>query len=185
MLSYYLALVEDEGDRTIFTRLYEENHVKVLWIAKRYLKSYELAEDAVHESFISVINNFSKISGNSCQEQAAYLVTTVKHKCIDMLRAKKKGVETVELSEGLAVPFDNVRAEQKLQELSADVRRAVELMQELPPIYHTVIEGRLVQQKTNKELARELGISEDLCAKRYERGRKMLAQKLIEEEIYP
>lgn len=185
MLSFYLGLLESEQDQAVFAQLYETNHEKALWIAKRYFTSEELAQDAVHDACIAVIQNFQKISGKSCQEQAAYFVTTVKSKCIDMLRKEKKYMETEELCEALVLPFDHIRAQQRLRELDSDTRRAVELMQELPAIYRAVVEGRLLADKSNVELSRELGISEDLCAKRFERGRKMLAEKLSKEEIHP
>lgn len=184
MLSFYLQVLEVDSDRVLFTQLYKENKDKMLWIAKGYLTTNDLAEDAVHEAFITAAKNFQKISNNSCHEQAAYLVKIVKSKSIDILRKEKKYQYMEEFSDEAGVPFDHYRAAEELQQLKSDVRRAVEVIQELPPIYRVVIEDRILGRKSNKETAQELGISESLCAKRYQRGREMVVRKLSEEGIH-
>ena len=184
MLSVYLQLLDDDRDRFLFAQLYEQNKERMLWLAKTYVTADDLAEDVVHDAFLSVAKNFQKISGKSCQEQGAYLVKTVRTKSIDLLRREKKYRKMEPWCDDYGGAFDNVRAEEALREQGDDVRRAVEIILGLPAIYRDVLERRLIREKSNKEAAEELGISEDTCAQRYRRGREMVMKKLSEEGIH-
>lgn len=181
---YYLLLLEDESDRAEFEALYQECHELTLRLSFHCLKDHALAEDAVHDAFCSVAKNFEKISGKSCQQKRSYLVITVKRKCIDIIRREKRYRHMAEYSEELTLPYDRARIEQKVQEMQADTREAARLILELPELYRSVLECRLLLEMSNKECAKKLGITEDTCAKRFERGRKMVAKQLEKEGIH-
>ena len=69
MLALYMTLLEDERDIPAFRRLYHTYHDRMMRMALRFFpKDQKAAEDAVHESFLKIIENFSKISEISWEE---------------------------------------------------------------------------------------------------------------------
>lgn len=180
----YLLLLADEGDRWEFEALYQEYYKFALRLAYYSLRDHGLAEDAVHDAFCSIVQNFEKISGKSCQQKGAYLVKTVKNKCIDIVKREARYRGMAVFSEELTLPYDHVRMEEYYKEMRADYKKAAMLIAELPELYRTVMEHRLLEGMSNGETAGRLGITEDACSKRFERGRKMVAKQLNEEGIY-
>ena len=63
MLALYMTLLEDERDKVRFRRLYDKYHKKMAQVARWYFPGDQAGEeDAVHESFLKIIEKFSKIS---------------------------------------------------------------------------------------------------------------------------
>lgn len=60
MLIWLLAMLEDEEDRALFTRLHEKYEGKMYAVALSILKEHHLAEDCVHDAFCAIIQNFLK-----------------------------------------------------------------------------------------------------------------------------
>lgn len=60
MISYLLAILENDEDKQKFIELYEEHHVRVEQTALRILKDPHAAEDAVQNTFLQVIHHLIK-----------------------------------------------------------------------------------------------------------------------------
>lgn len=178
MLSY-LLLLDDPSDAAEFTAAYEANINLMLQAARKFFPeqkgNHNIAEDVVHEAFIAVALNFKKYLSIPCPKRPSYLVTIVKHKCIDIQRRAARHLEV-----DLECAMDMVPPESDLGE---DCALAKELMHELPEKYRLVLECRLLMDMSHKEIAAHLGITEDLASKQYNRGRAMLKERLREEGI--
>ena len=61
----YLAMIDTPAEREKFEILYEKYKGLMLYVADRLLLCREDAEDAVHQAFLSVIENLHKIAPNS------------------------------------------------------------------------------------------------------------------------
>ena len=57
----------------------------------------------------------------------------------------------------------------------------VSLIRSLPEGYRRILELKLVEEQTNREIARRLGLNESTVASRVLRGRTMLKERLEEE----
>ena len=57
--------VENENDRNKTERLYKQYKYLIFSEANKILQDKHLAEDAVHQSFIKIINNLHKIDENN------------------------------------------------------------------------------------------------------------------------
>ena len=68
MLGIYLRLLDTEEEQTRFRQLYEKYRNLMFYVAKGILKDDYLTEDAVHEAFIRIAKNFSKIGEISCPQ---------------------------------------------------------------------------------------------------------------------
>lgn len=173
MLALYMMLLEDEEDKRRVQFLYNTYYGKMVAVAKRYFSNDQRrAEDAVHESFLKIIENFSKISKISCEELPGYLVIIVRNQSIDILRKEKR----------LVLTDDWMPYERPAEAEPGDVfGRLVSIIRAMPETYRAALEMRFVLEMEHREIARVLGISETAAANRVSRGRELLIEKLLEE----
>lgn len=175
----YLVLLEDDADKAAFERLYLSHRYLLLRVAQRFFPTqHERAEDAVEDAFLAIAANLKKISSLSCQETVPYLVTIIKNKCRDILRHEKKYTKIRE-NEADASATDVPQT----AELAENYRRAVQAIYALPDKYRCVLEARLILELDTQEIATKFGISTDLVAKRFARGRALVAEALEKEGI--
>mgnify|MGYP002595244570 FL=1 len=173
MLSYLLAALESEEDKRRFIELYEENHVRAEQTALRILKDPHDAEDAVQNAFLQVIHHFDKISEIPCKKLEFWIISIVKNEALMILRRNQKELPQED--------WDN---------FSADVNdpigynELVQLFSRLPPTYRAVLEMRMINDYSGKEIAVHLGISESAVNTRISRGRILLRELAVKEGFH-
>ncbi len=84
MLSLYLSMLEADEDKNKFEELYMKYRNDMYNIAFSILHNCEDAEDAVHDAFVSIANNFEKINKIPCQEIKYYFVIIVRNVSINL-----------------------------------------------------------------------------------------------------
>ena len=92
MILLFVQIIEEEGERLKFLKIYENYRYRMLFISKQILNDQGLAEDAVQESFLYLAVNIHTIDTDILSPRTRnfiYLVT--RHKSIDLLR-KAKGI---------------------------------------------------------------------------------------------
>lgn len=172
MLTFYLTLLETETEKQRFQWIYDHLRHRMYRAALWLLRSEELAQEAVQESFLKIIKHFSKISSLPTEKIEAYIVTIVENTAKDMLR-KERG--EVPLPENWDVP-----APETAQTQSA-YRRLVELILALPEGYRHILLLKFVEEETDTAIARRLGLSISQVSNRISRGRKLLQDQLRKE----
>ena len=173
MLSIYLALLEDRSDEAAFQSVYHQSKEKFLHRARAILEDSHLAEDAVHDAFVSIAKNFKKILAIPRDKRGAYLVIIVDNKCRDILRREKKHIYVPE-----------VYPEQRddgFGEIPETYRRAMELIRDMDDTAREILERRLVLEMTNKETAKAMGLSEKAVSRRYTAAVAALREQLEKE----
>lgn len=171
MLTIYLAMLETEQDRQKFTRLYEACEKKVYAVALQVLKNPTQAEDAAQQAWLRLLQKWALVSSLSWEKAGGYAITAAKNAALDMLRAQS---HTVPLPEDWDAP-----ARQDGQD---DYQYLVSLVRELPEGCRRVLELKLVEELSNREIAKRLRIRESTVSSRVMRGRAMLQRRLREEE---
>ncbi|MFR5859533.1 MAG: RNA polymerase sigma factor [Clostridia bacterium] len=78
MLQFYLQLLETEEELQKFTQLYETYRKLMHWTAEGILHDEYLAEDAVHEAFLRIIQNFHQIREIPCPKTRSFVVIIVR-----------------------------------------------------------------------------------------------------------
>ena len=76
--------IEDEDDLLKVERLYERYKRLLYKIAYNILKDKYLSEDAVHQTFIRIINNLHKIGEINCPQTQSFLVIMCRNVAIDI-----------------------------------------------------------------------------------------------------
>lgn len=178
MLSSLLAAVESEEDKSLLAQLYTEHEQKMYRVAVSILKNSTDAEDAVHEAFLRLINNFEKIRDISCNERGFYLVIIVRNISIDMLNKKSRHPE-YDIDEFYDIEADGSVEDEALSNIGRD--RIMSAIRQLPDDYYEILYLYLFKEYTPAEISGLIGISPELARQRIFRGKKKL-QKLLEEE---
>lgn len=173
MLIFFLSMLETDEDKNKFTLLYEKYRKLMFYIANQILKDDYLSEDAVEQTFVKIIENLDNISDVDCHKTKSYIVIMVRNCSINLYR-QRKSHPTVSLDEDLEIADDQPFAIDEADALTRSVAR-------LPIIYKDILTLKFVQEFSNEEIARMLGISEPTVRKRLERAKEKIQQFLNEE----
>ncbi|MEG2146651.1 MAG: sigma-70 family RNA polymerase sigma factor [Lachnospiraceae bacterium] len=173
MLVYLLTLVDGEDDCQKFTDIYQEYHVQMEKVALRILSEQKDAEDAVQNAWIQVIKNFYKVSEIPCEELLFWLISITKNEALMILRKKRKNV-----------PLEDWDAATEISSSDMVYRDLVALFTRLPETYRATLEMKFLLQYTDREIAVHLGISETAVSTRINRGRRLLRELVIKEELH-
>ena len=171
MLTMFLAMLETEADRQKFTRLYEAMEKKIYAVTLWILGSPEQAEDAAQQAWLRLIQKWELVSALSWEKAGGYAVTAAKNAALDLTRLQSR---TVPLPEDWDPPAQET-GEEGYQYL-------VSLVRELPESYRRVLELKLVEELSNREIAKRLHIRESTVSSQIMRGKAMLKKRLREEE---
>lgn len=170
MLSGYLNLLERDGDRDRFVRLYQANRRQMTRLAVQLLGPGPRAEDAVHDAFMKLIQHFDELEDRTEERLAGWLSVVVKNTALDMLRRDRFETELDERMWEPSVPAD-----------SGEFHALVALIRRMPEEYRRVLELRFVAEWSLAEIGRAMDISESAVKTRVFRGRRMLIEQLRKE----
>jgi RNA polymerase sigma-70 factor (ECF subfamily) len=176
----YIASIETPDDRNKAEQLFKKYKDMMFNVANKKLRNNSLAEDAVHNAFVKIIENLSKIGEVSCPQTASYCVIICERVAIDMLRREHRD------------KFVDVYADNSIDELAAptnledetilkmDKELLVSKIAELPDDYRTIIYLHYSNGLSLKEIAKTLNISLENAKKRLQRARQKLETMLKE-----
>ena len=89
MLALYISMLETGHERNKMTELYEEHRYALLMYALKVTNNNQaMAEDAVHNAFLSIIKEKENIYIWTADFRALSVII-VRNKCIDLLRKEK------------------------------------------------------------------------------------------------
>jgi len=172
MINIYLSALDTAEDKSQFEDFYIKYRQKMYTVAYKILQNVEDSEDAVHEAFIAIADNFEKIKNFSCQELQSYIVIIVRNASINIYRKNKKD------SEHLAEFDDNQPTINVNFFENIDRDELIQAISKLPLIYKDVLFLHYINQYTTKEISKMLDISINTVWKRIERAKKLLKQEL-------
>ena len=167
MLAIYLSMLETNEEKNQFEQLYIKYKQDMYAVAYGILKNKEDAEDVVHQSFLKIADNFSKVSQIPCHELKAYIVIICRNTAINIYRQNQnRAKHSTELFETEIVD-ESYFEKQNYDELLLAIKQ-------LPQIYKDVIYLYFLQEFSAKETATQLEISSELVRQRALRAKKML-----------
>lgn len=147
-------------------------------IAKGILCNDFLAEDAVQNAFLHIINNPDKILEIPVEKRGGYLNRTVTNACYDLIRKEKQKNEcNIDDFEICSDSLDD----EILSALTVEEIRT--LLNELPERDQEILYLYLFNDYAPKEIAKNLHIPKRQISTYIERARKRLI-KLLEERGY-
>jgi RNA polymerase sigma-70 factor (ECF subfamily) len=175
MLPIYLAMLDGEEDKNKFELLYVTYRKLMFYVANRILNDERLAEDAVHQTFLKILENFDKVGEISCHKTKSYIVTMVRNTAINLYNQRKRRTTITLEDVEYCITTEPISVAEDLDHLARAVLK-------LPVIYKDVLTLKYVQEFSNEEIAQMLDISEATVRKRLERAKRRLEEILGREE---
>jgi len=152
-----MSILDDDVDRKSLIGIYENYKNIMIRYAIHMTGNKEMAEDAVHNAFISIIKHKDKLFQLPKKELRTQIVIITKNKSIDLLR--KMSFDTDELNENMTLNGldENPVEEQilKIEEYNT-IKRYVESLDESSRL---VLEMKYILGMSYKEIGEELGIT--------------------------
>ena len=166
-----LFLLIKKRDKEAFTVVYHKYHHYLYSLAFRYLKDVELAEDAVQHVFVKLWDSARYIDVGINMKN--YLYTMTKNFVLNQIRDNK---------EMISLNYENAQIE--ITDESSDVvsimedKQLLSLLyegiQHLPPQKKEICHLKIDENKSNQEIAEEMGISVNTVKSHYQESVKML-----------
>lgn len=149
---------DDQDDITQFEKLFQIHYANLCSYAIRYVKSHDLAEDIVSETFYTLWKakeNFPKIDNLK-----SYLFKSVHNNCLYYLRSEKSH-STIHHFDFTTLDFERTETKDAmdtlmLKELSDQLEAAIS---RLPEQQQKVFRMKRFENRKNKEIAEELNLS--------------------------
>ena len=100
-------MIDSEEDKTKFEQIYLKYRGLMFYVAMKILHNEHNAEDAVHQAFLSILENLDKISNVECPKTQSYIVIIVERKAIDIIRTNTKivNINFDETIGGIEIPL--------------------------------------------------------------------------------
>ncbi len=166
--------------------LYKEHRDAMYMDAKSILKEHELAEDAVQQAFLKIIDKFEKLPNDGFEITRRFLRIVAKNVAIDMYNSRKRNGAKLEYIDEIQneenqyyttkTPCDELVEKERKNHIH-------DIIEKLPEKYKDVLILDKVYGYSQKEIAEILNISYDAVKKRTERAKKMLKERLGKEEL--
>ena len=173
MLSFYLMLLEGDDDRERFAQIYIAHERMMYSVAYSILHSQMAAQDAVHNSFIKVIEHFETCKKMQKDETAKWLIVIVKHSAFDIRKKESRSKPFTDVEHLTDIPSEN-----ELADASLGYSELIEKIRTLPDIYRSVLELKYVAEWSDDEIAKELHLNQNTIRSRLMRGRNLLKESL-------
>lgn len=179
MLPLVLTQMEPGDDRDFMEQVYLSHHRLMYAQALRVLREEAAAQDAVSDALVALMKKISVLRGLECNKLKAYVIITVKHAAIAILRRHQREplTETGEFVE-ISAPD---RTDGRLLERDG-VERIKDFIRRLPPQEKQIMLMRYFRDMTEEEIGREMGLKTVSVRVHLSRARKKLGQLMAGEE---
>ncbi len=185
MLPIILA-INNENDRRFVEDIYIKYRKKIYCVAFNILKKEDMAEECVHDVINIVINNLERFKLSDKNHFINLLVKCTRNATINIYNREKKR-RSFEVSMYINLNSHDFDEEETEIEIADDAenfddiliteenkKRLSELISELDVIYQDVLYLRYQMWMSNSEIAKLLGVSENVVKVRLHRAKAIL-----------
>ena len=158
-------------------QLFDRFAPKMLGVVMRYINDKERAEDVLQDSFIKVFKNLYKFEHSGSLE--GWIRRIMVNTALDQIRKNKKRQNNVELDDD---GYFELKHESNAEEI-LQAESLLKLVQSLPEGYRTVFNLFAIEGYSHKEIAKELGITENTSKSQYSRAKSTLRELLKKYKI--
>lgn len=178
MLGAYLAMLETPEEKSVFEELYRKYKTIMYNNAYRILKNSALAEDAVHNAFLAVIENSQKIYNMSCNERRNYLLIINRNTAYAIYKKNMNEQDIDDYADSIA-SSDNIELN---FEVTENTDKIFKMFKSLDTKYSDVLVLKFFYDLSDAEIAKKLDITVENARTRIFRGRNQL-KKMIKEDF--
>ena len=169
-----------KGERTHFNYLYKTFSGSLFSICRRYAGNEEEAKDLLQEGFVRI---FKKLDTFNIERGSfeGWMKRIVVNLCIDNYRNNKIRFQEVVVDDIADDSFSDDECAEEIQDIAHE--EILQAITKLPMGYRTVFNMFIIDEKSHKEIAATLNISENTSKTQLFKARKMLQKKLRSEMI--
>jgi len=177
-------VIENQQDSLKVERLYFGYRKLMYKEAYDILRDWHLAEDAISESFIRIINNLHKINESDCPRTRSFLVITCRNVAKDIYKKKSPVNEDEDAITNLS--FEDINKVSDTLEIlikKETMEHIAMAIESLEPIYRDVFLLRRVHGLSREEIASIFGITVETVKKRLTRAKLKIVTALEKEKV--
>ncbi|MCM1506801.1 MAG: sigma-70 family RNA polymerase sigma factor [Ruminococcus flavefaciens] len=162
-------------DNEKLNRIYQLYEQPMYRIAFAVLKNPELAEDAVSDAFMRIIDRLNKIKIPESDKTKAYIVKVIKSTSINIYRKNKRSlVRELPIDDSIVqIPDSSQNIEEHVISVM-DGQDKRNLLNKLDDTDRNIIMLRCGNEMSWKEVAEHTSMTESTARKRFERAKKKL-----------
>jgi RNA polymerase sigma-70 factor (ECF subfamily) len=180
MLSLYLGMLENDGERESFAAYYNEHQSRCLALAYSITRNYAWAEEAVHDSFLRLIRYKDKYFTDLRKKTGTQIFIMVRSEALNILRREKRLDHT--LLEDVEPILDNDEPDAfRVVTGKETVNRLQYHVSQLDEISQALYEMKYILGKSDGDIAETVGLSKNAVAIRVHRLGKRLFDTMQEE----
>ncbi|WP_234572983.1 RNA polymerase sigma factor [Rhodohalobacter sp. 614A] len=150
-----LAIKIRAGNKKAFREIYDRYHVQMYYIAKKYVKSPDLAEDAVQDVFVKLWEKRARIDDSKSIK--GFLFIMLRNHVLNMIRDKKDEIISISDIKSNQLPQQNLTEDELVYKEYHDIVK--EGLKELSDRKREVFELRTLKGHSNSEVADLLNIN--------------------------
>jgi|SRR5690554_1283876 len=166
-----------QGNKLAMKEFYDKNSGYLAAVCSRYIPNQEDIKDVLQESFIKIFKAINKFEYQGKGSLRAWSARIVVNESLNHIKENEKLQLTTLPSWDL--PDQTEDLEPDFEEIPTDI--IMDMIQSLPPGYRTVFNLFIFENKTHKEIASILNISENTSASQFHRAKALLVKEI---ELY-
>lgn len=178
MLFLYLSMLDTPEDKQKMTELYITYREYLLKIALEILHNQDDAEDVLHQAFLRLTNDLTKVEDVSSHQTRNFLVIIIRGLAINLYNKHKRTIDFEDMNAMSALTANDPILDQVSHE------GLHEALGQLPAPHREVLYLMYFQDLPVRKIAELLRLGESAVKKRLERARWALQKILIEEGLY-
>lgn len=158
-----------KGDIKAQRHVYEVYGPQMMGLCMRYAGNREDAEEIFHDSLVKVFKNIQNFKGDSSLK--TWIARIGINTALDFLRKRKKALFLGHISDHIS-EIEDIDIS---QEISLEAETAMQLLKTMPVNQQIIINLFVIEEMSHKEIAAELGISEEASRVQLSRAKKALS----------
>jgi len=182
MLYFYMSALSSGEERDRLSYLYEKFKKRLFHAALKITRNQAMAEDAVHNAFVSAIGQKEKFLSMGEVDFFKWSVVIVRGKCIDLLRKEKRYAEKPIDDYAEAMPSGEAPIDERVALLDT-YGRLRSHMAGLDAVNRQILEMKYVLQMSMNEIGDELGLAPAQVNGRIARARAKMKELMGNEAI--
>lgn len=175
-----MRVAQADDERQFLAACYQRHRISMIRLAKCYAADSAAVEDIVSDSLVALMEKIDLLRTLTEEQERAYVLAVVRNTAMDELRRKQRqrGRFLRDGDEALALYPDPTALEEKvlMRETMAAVRRAIA---ELPEKEQQVLRLKVLENRTDAEIAAETGLSPGSIRQYLHRARQTARETVL------
>lgn len=183
LLIFYLSMLDSEYEKNKMKEIYEEHKHALFMYALKLTKDQALAEDAVHNAFIAIIEQKEKYFNLSRMDFRCSSVIIVRNKCIDLLR-KQKAYSNIPYEELEIYIESKGKSVEEQAVTSCEYETIRKYLDSIDEISRQVLIMKYYLSMTYKEIGAELNMTQKHVETRIMRAKEKVRKLLKKDGVH-